>query len=171
MSKKYSYPLLGVNSRPPAQRVDLYFVYCGKRCRMKALLKGLLVVCLFIAMNIAGTITVAEPLAALTPDRLAVHGLWIRTDAPYVIEIRSTPGSGVSLQAKYFNPKPVNVEKTETVEKNGQLHVLVVLQDVNYQDSYYFLSYNREKDILQGNCYHAASQQKYMVNFIRKPAG
>ncbi len=138
---------------------------------MNALLKGLLVVCLFIAMNIVGTITVAEPLPALTPDRLAIQGLWIRSDAPYVIELRSTLGNGVSLQAKYFNPKPVNVEKTEMVEKNGQLHVLVVLQDVNYQGSYYFLSYNREKDILQGNYFHAASQQKYKVNFIRKPAG
>ena len=122
-------------------------------------------------MNIVGTITVAEPLAALTPDMLAIQGLWIRTDAPYVIELRSTLGNGVSLQAKYFNPKPVNVEKTEMVEKNGQLHVLVVLQDVNYQGSYYFLSYNREKDILQGNYFHAASQQKFKVNFIRKPAG
>jgi hypothetical protein len=138
---------------------------------MKALFMGLLVVFLFIAMNITGTITVAEPLAAPTPDKLEIQGLWIRTDAPYVIELRSTLSSGVSLQAKYFNPKPVNVEKTETVEKNGQLHVLVVLQDVHYQGSYYELSYNREKDILQGTYFHAASQQQYMVNFIRKPAG
>ena len=122
-------------------------------------------------MNVAGTITVDEPSATLTPDRQAIQGLWILTDAPYVIELRSTLGSGVSLQAKYFNPKPVNVEKTETIEKNAQLHVLVVLKDVNYQGSYYFLSYNREKDILQSNYFHAASQQKYKVNFICKPAG
>ena len=138
---------------------------------MKVLLKGLLLACLFIALNVTGTITAAEPPAVLTPDMLAVQGLWIRTDAPYVIELRSTQDDGVSLQARYFNKKSINVEKTETIEKNGLLHVLIVLRDVNYQGSYYLLSYNREKNLLQGNYFHAASQQKYMVSFIRKPAG
>ena len=96
---------------------------------MKALFKGLVVVCLFFAMNVAGIITAAEPLTILTPDRFAVLGFWNRTDGPYMIELRSTPSGDASLQAKYFNPKPINVKKTETVEKDGQLKVLIVLQD------------------------------------------
>ena len=127
-------------------------------------------VCLLFAMCMGGRVVLAQETVTYSPDMLAIQGRWVRTDAPYVIELRPNQGDGVSLYASYFNPKPIHVGKTEIVEKDGLIHVLIVLQDVNYQGSFYFLSYDREKDTLQGSYFHAASRQQYDVDFARKAA-
>ena len=99
-------------------------------------------------------------------DVLALQGSWVRTDSPYVIELHHSQDG--SLQASYFNPKPINVGKTETAEQGGMVQVMIELQDVNYPGSTYVLSYDRTRDLLEGIYFHPATKQSYSVGFIRQ---
>ena len=105
-------------------------------------------------------------LAAPTTDIVALHGRWIRTDGPYVLEF--TQAQDGSLQALYFNPRPINVGKTESLEQKGALQILVELQDVNYSGSTYVLVYDRPQEMLKGVYFLPATQQKYNVTFVRQ---
>jgi hypothetical protein len=111
-------------------------------------------------------VSLAQATGLNSPDMLAIQGRWIRTDAPYVIELRRDKGG--SLQATYFNPRPIHVGKTEFAEQDGRLQILVELQDVNYPGSTYVLSYDRPRDLLQGIYFHPASKQSYEVGFVRQ---
>lgn len=133
--------------------------YCGKRRRVVAS-------CFLTLLWIANSICLAANTGPLTPDMLAIQGRWIRSDAPYVIELAHAPNG--LLQGKYYNPKPIHVQKTEVAEKDGVLYVMVLLQDVNYRGSFYLLSYNRAHDALSGTYFHAASRQRFEVVFVRK---
>jgi hypothetical protein len=74
------------------------------------------------------------------------------------------------MQATYFNPKPINVSKTEAAEQGGLVQVMIELQDVNYPGSTYVLSYDRAQDILEGIYFHPESKQSYPVSFVRQQA-
>jgi hypothetical protein len=100
-------------------------------------------------------------------DVLALQGSWVRTDSPYVIELHHSQDG--SLQASYFNPKPINVGKTETAEQGGMVQIMIELQDVNYPGSTYVLSYDRSQDLLEGIYFHPVSKKSYPVSFVRKP--
>ena len=104
--------------------------------------------------------------ASATTDSMALQGRWIRTDGPYVLEF--TQAQDGSLQALYFNPRPINVGKTESLEQNGALQILVELQDVNYSGSTYVLVYDRPQEMLKGVYFLPATQQKYNVTFVRQ---
>ena len=106
--------------------------------------------------------------ASATSDTVALQGRWIRTDGPYVLEFRQAQDG--SLQALYFNPKPINVRKTESLEQNGTLQILVELQDVNYSGSTYVLVYDRPQEMLKGVYFLPATKQKYNVTFVRQLA-
>ncbi len=108
----------------------------------------------------------AQDTAFLSPDYLAMQGRWVRTDAPYVIELRY--GKSNALKAAYFNPRPIHVEKTETAQKNGLQYVMIQLQDVNYEGSVYLLNYNRDQDALKGIYIHGQSGQRFEVSFSRQ---
>jgi hypothetical protein len=108
----------------------------------------------------------AQTASLRSPDMLALQGSWLRTDAPYVIELNHAQEG--SLQAAYFNPKPINVGKTETAEQGGMVQVMIELQDVNYPGSTYVLSYDRSQDLLNGIYFHPASKQSYPVSFVRQ---
>jgi hypothetical protein len=128
----------------------------------KVLLIGLLSALLSMV-----SVASAQTASLRSPDMLALQGSWLRTDAPYVIELRHAQDG--SLQAAYFNPKPINVGKTETAEQDGMAQVLIELQDVKYPGSTYVLSYDRTQDLLEGIYFHPASKQSYPVSFVRKP--
>lgn len=123
------------------------------------------IVLLSIVLMISG-IGLAQKTEYLTPDMLAIQGRWIRTDAPYVIELRLSNGN--TLQATYFNRRFIHVEKTETAVKNGLQYILIELQDTNYQGSAYLLSYDRNQDALHGIYTHGASGNRYQVSFSRE---
>ena len=123
---------------------------------------------LLVISWMASGAALAQTTGQTSPDMLAMQGRWIRTDAPYVIELRH--GKGGSLQALYFNPKPIHVGKTETAEQDGLLRVMIELQDVAYPGSTYVLAYDRAQDVLQGIYFHPASQQSYEVGFARQVA-
>ena len=108
----------------------------------------------------------AQNTGIYSPELLAMQGRWIRTDAPYVIELRQNESH--TLQASYFNPRPINVETTESAKKDGIQYVMIKLQDVNYEGSVYLLSYDREQDALNGIYMHGASGQRFQVSFSRQ---
>jgi len=131
----------------------------------QSLLRLLPVCLLFFCLSPAG---LSDAQTIRSPDMLAIQGRWIRTDSPYVIELRNAKDG--SFQAAYFNPKQIHVGKTEVAEKDGFLLIMIELQDVNYPGSTYVLRYNPAQDVLQGIYFHPASQQSYEVGFVRQVA-
>ena len=124
--------------------------------------------CIISSLLTMSTVSATETATMHSPDMLAIQGHWIRTDAPYVIELRHAKDG--SMQATYFNPKPINVGKTEIAEQGGLVQVMIELQDVNYPGSTYVLSYDRTRDILEGIYFHPATKQSYEVGFVRQVA-
>ena len=122
--------------------------------------------CIISSLLITSTVSATEIATMPSPDMLALQGRWIRTDAPYVIELSHAKGG--SLQAAYFNPKPIHVGKTETAQQGGVVQVLIELQDVNYPGSTYVLSYDRTQDMLKGIYFHPVSKQSYEIGFVRQ---
>ena len=125
-------------------------------------------ICLLTVLGMGRGIAPARATGQNSQDMLDIRGSWVRTDASYVIELRHDQGG--SLQATYFNRRPIHVEKTEVMEKGGLLYVMIVLRDVNYPGSIYLLAYDGTKDVLQGTYFHAPSRQSYDVGFVRKAA-
>jgi len=98
-------------------------------------------------------------------------GRWVRTDTPYVIEIKAANDDG-TLQAAYYNPRSINVSRAEARDKNGKTQVFLELRDINYPGSNYTLTYDRAKDMLQGVYFQAVLRQSFNVAFrrLRPPA-
>jgi hypothetical protein len=93
-------------------------------------------------------------------------GDWVRTDANYLINIEKVNEDG-TLEAQYFNPKPINVGKANWEESYGNLEITVELRDVNYPGSTYTLSYLPDRDILAGDYYQAVQGTTFYVEFAR----
>jgi hypothetical protein len=101
------------------------------------------------------------------PDKKLLVGDWIRTDAGYLIKISKVYNDG-ALEAKYFNPKPINVESANWEESYGNLKIIVILRDVNYPGSKYTLNYLPDRDILAGEYFQAVQSVNFYVEFVRK---
>lgn len=93
-------------------------------------------------------------------------GRWLRTDSPYVIEIREVSPDG-TLRAGYYNPQSINVSTAKVENKNGTLQVFVELHDAGYPGSNYTLNYNPQNDALEGTYFQATLRQNFNVAFIR----
>ncbi len=128
---------------------------------------AVLVTC-FLSVLLPVAVTAVETTSLRSPAVLALQGRWVRTDAPYVVELSHAQNG--SLQAAYFNPKPIHVGKTETAEQGGLVQVLIELQDVNYPGSTYVLTYDRPQDLLKGIYFHPVNKQSYDVTFVRQSA-
>lgn len=115
--------------------------------------------------EITGEPVVSKKLPDLIQDRL--KGKWFRSDGSYTIDIFSVTKDG-KLDAGYFNPNPVNVDKAEWVISENKLFVRVILKDLNYPGSTYALIYNPENDDLAGNYFQAVQGMNYDVIFTRK---
>ena len=100
-------------------------------------------------------------------DYRPLNGRWQRTDANYIIDIRSVAPDG-SMQAAYYNPRSINVHRAYASTVKGYLKVEIELRDSGYPGSTYTLLYNPDKDALLGIYYQAAYGQTYEVAFIRK---
>jgi len=112
----------------------------------------------------------AAPETSKSADLQKLVGRWIRTDTPYVIEIRTVKDDG-TLEAAYYNPNPINIARAGAKEKDHGLEVFVEFDDVNYRGSTYTLLYDKARDILYGNYFQATMRQNYNVAFIRQPQG
>lgn len=125
-----------------------------------------LVIFVMVAYWMVYAMAQGQSTGAYSPDILAMQGRWVRSDAPYVIELKQDKNQ--VLKASYFNPQPIHVEKTETARKENRQFIMIQLQDVNYQGSVYVLYYDRELDALHGAYMHGASGQRFQVEFSRQ---
>ena len=101
-----------------------------------------------------------------TADKNLLIGDWVRTDASYLIKINKVNEDG-TLEAQYFNPKPINVGEATWEEHNSNLEITVVLRDVNYPGSKYTLSYLPDRDILAGDYFQAVQGLNFYLEFNR----
>lgn len=99
-------------------------------------------------------------------DESVVVGQWLRPDGGYILEIKKVSKGG-QAEAMYFNPNPIHVESALVTDKDGQLHLRLVLRDENYDGSTYELNYEPEKDVLTGTYFSPNAGQTYQVFFQR----
>jgi hypothetical protein len=117
----------------------------------------------------AGVNATNPPASATAPAAAAfakLPGKWLRPDGGYILEIRSATAEG-KLDARYFNPRPINVAKAEASQEGAVTKVFIELRDVNYPGSTYTLVYDPAADQLKGIYYQAALQQQFEVFFER----
>lgn len=100
-------------------------------------------------------------------DKQLLQGSWVRTDADYQIKLSYVQDNGM-IKAEYFNPRPINVSKSEWMNAEGFLKVFVELRDENYPGSNYNLTYIPERDMLVGDYFQAVESVTYYVEFVRK---
>lgn len=116
-------------------------------------------------------ITTNAPAASVqptAPDYAKLVGRWQRTDAEYVIEVRSADNASGRVDAAYLNPAPIHVSRAEASTETGKLKLFVELQDVGYPGSTYRLTYFAQTDQLFGVYYQAALDQSFDVEFERQ---
>src|SRR6266481_9853625 len=114
-----------------------------------------------------GTLTNLPPAAgAAQADFPKLNGRWQRPDGGYIIEVKSVREDG-TMDAGYFNPKPIHVAKAQAARADGVVAVFIELRDLNYPGSTYTLTYDRESDQLKGVYYQALQQQRFEVVFER----
>ena len=99
-------------------------------------------------------------------DSNKLLGRWLRPDGGYVIEISKIRANG-RLEARYLNPRPINVSVAEASHRKDELRVFIELQDVGYPGSTYTLLYDPQRDILRGTYFQAAMEQAFDVMFVR----
>jgi len=100
-------------------------------------------------------------------DKSLLVGNWVRTDAPYRIQISELLDDG-KMKAGYFNPKSINVSKAGWVNSGGVIQLYIELRDENYPGSDYNLTYVPERDLLAGNYFQAVEGATFKVEFARK---
>jgi hypothetical protein len=83
-----------------------------------------------------------------------------------VIEIKRVATDG-TMQAAYFNPRPINVSRATASVFKDHLKVEIELRDTGYPGSSYTLLYDPDKDALLGFYYQAVQKQNFDVVFVR----
>lgn len=99
-------------------------------------------------------------------DKQLLKGNWVRTDAEYQIKLSYVQDNGI-IKAQYFNPRPINVSKSEWKNAEGFLKIYVELRDENYPGSNYNLTYLPERDMLVGDYFQAVEGVTFYVEFVR----
>jgi hypothetical protein len=112
------------------------------------------------------SVNAQEDATSKPADLQVLIGRWRRPDGGYVLEIRSVAGDG-SVEASYFNPKPINVSLAQASDWRGATALFVEFDDVNYRGSTYELVHDAGRDVLVGTYYQAALGQTFEVVFTR----
>ena len=99
-------------------------------------------------------------------DYQPLIGRWQRTDGGYVIEIKRVASDG-TMQAGYFNPRPIHVSRAQASQLKDHIKVEVELRDSGYPGSTYTLLYDPDQDVLIGLYYQAVQKQNFDVVFVR----
>ncbi len=100
-------------------------------------------------------------------DKQSLQGSWVRTDADYQIKLSDVLDNG-NIKAQYFNPRSINVSKSDWINAEGFLKVYIELRDENYPGSNYNLTYIPERDMLVGDYFQAVEGVTYYVEFTRR---
>ncbi len=109
------------------------------------------------------------PAATAEADPRVFLGRWLRSDASYTIEVLRVGEDG-SVEARYFNPKPIHVSRA-LWKSDGRRPVLFVeMTDAGYPGNYYELAYDPGSDALVGRYNHLGLNEVYEVAFSRAPA-
>jgi hypothetical protein len=95
-----------------------------------------------------------------------LNGRWLRPDGGYVLEIRGVEAGG-PIGAGYFNPRPIDVARAHATREGTVLKVFVELRAPGYPGSTYTLTYDAQRDQLQGMYFQAALGQTFAVAFVR----
>lgn len=90
-------------------------------------------------------------------------GEWTRNDGGYRIVITIVEGE---LQAKYFNPEPINVESAVAEPFEDMIGLTIVLRDAGYDGSTYRLQYLPQYRLLVGT-YAMPGQEPGQVYFSK----
>lgn len=125
---------------------------------------AILIVVVVILLNKESSDSVSNGLQTI--DKNLLVGNWQRTDSDYIIQI-SKVNEDFTLEAKYFNPNPINVGKANWEESYGNLKIIIELRDVNYPGSTYTLNYLSDRDILAGEYFQAVEGKTFYVEFTR----
>ncbi len=104
--------------------------------------------------------------AAASPDFRTLNGRWFRPDGGYILQIQSVDPGG-TIDAAYFNPRPINVATAQATRDGSTLKVFVELRAPGYPGSTYTLTYHAERDRLEGGYFHAGLRQTFDVGFLR----
>jgi hypothetical protein len=147
---------LSVGSRMPGRGKRRFF--------LGSALAALIAVC--TPLPIAGTATVeaAQSTTGVYVKRLT--GRWVRPDGGYVLVLGDIKKDG-GLKASYFNPRPINVSRSELRRTKDGMIIYVELRDVNYPGSNYKLRYDPASDRMKGNYFQAVERETYEVEFVR----
>lgn len=114
----------------------------------------------------SNTVNTPAPASTSNTAFAKLSGKWLRPDGGYVLEIRSVDPNG-NMDAGYFNPRPIHVEKAVASQADGSAKVFIELRDVNYPGSTYTLTYDPAKDQFTGDYFQAAIRQNFDVIFTR----
>ena len=139
---------------------------------MRSKLPTLAVIITAILLSASGICQTKQPAkaankpAATSSSFAKLKGNWLRTDAAYVLSIKSVAADG-SLDVAYLNPNPIHVAEARASRDDKALKVFVKLQDVNYPGSTYTLVYEPKTDVLQGIYRHAGLNRDFDVVFAK----
>ena len=95
-------------------------------------------------------------------------GRWRRPDGGYIMDVRAVDAAG-KLRVDYYNPKPINVSKSNVTREKEWLKVFVELTDVGYPGATYDLTYDPHHDIMRGTYFQPTLGQSFEVEFVRVP--
>ena len=95
-----------------------------------------------------------------------LNGRWLRPDGGYVLEIRGASAGG-AIDVAYRNPQPINVARAEATHAGSSVKVFIELRAPGYPGSTYTLTYDAQRDQLQGTYFQAALGQSFAVAFVR----
>jgi hypothetical protein len=125
--------------------------------------------CVILSVMVLGVCYLAWVKYAKTSgsDPSKLVGQWIRPDGGYILALKRPSPEG-QIKATYFNPKSINVSRSEWEFRDGSLKVFVELHDVNYPGSTYTLEYMPKEDLLMGIYFQAVHQQQFEISFKRK---
>ena len=99
-----------------------------------------------------------------------LKGRWVRPDGGYILEINRLESNG-SMEARYYNPRPIRVSRATVSNADGVAKIFIELRDTGYPGATYNLLYKSRDDLLVGSYYQPAVGQTFDVIFMRhKPA-
>jgi len=125
-------------------------------------------VLLLVAAAVAVLVYAAVPPAP--PELSALHGVWVRQDGGYTLEIKNVSGDG-RAEAVYRNPNPIRVERAGVTRDGAVLRLTVVLRDAGYPGSTYTLAYDPKTDALGGaylQMTESGEERPFNVAFTRQ---
>jgi hypothetical protein len=114
----------------------------------------------------APRISLAAPADSAEAGFRTLSGRWLRPDGGYILDIRDVDARG-KIDAVYLNPRPIAVARAEATRDGATLNVFVELRAPGYPGSTYTLTYDPQRDQLQGIYFQAALQQRFDVVFLR----